>query len=768
VPHPSPPPERVPEKTGAAAPTREPAAIELRLAIGRDGVGLELARPTGIGCLLVTDLAASLPGSRFPLDVSGGVSRFRHRRGRLERLELELGARALEGWAAAKLGGLIGPSRPDVWIGVRASGAVVSIATRDDPVGTRAPFRVLAFDLYVMASGDDLAFYVAHARGSGLVAPATATAVLAVQGLLGGAGERRGGEIVVRGAGAHVARALLPEAGARAPSVDDLRWTSLAATSDAWILQSAREGAPPEPSPDALQAREATAILREADQARIEGHLDKARALDLAALERAPRHPEVSRRIAEIDQLAGGRAEAALATLVDSERSPGASLGMLVAELLRESGDAEAAIATFARVGESDPAPALGARAFEQAAELTRDHLEALEWLDRAVARAPRASRLRWARLDRRLRAGRLEDALADAEHLEAMASGAAQKHAVLRRAGEAWLRAGLRVQALSLFERALRYAPDAPDALAGLGSALVAEGRTSRGAAILARAVELAEARREPTSATVVELARTLAERLDDLPAAIARVRAVPNESVEALEARGLEGRWRSRLGDFAGATLAFARLRDLAESRPESGSEGAKDDAVDFLLEAAAFERTRRGDLPTAQRHLAAALRLRPRDPGLRKAYAEIGEALAPAPSAAPRPAPQVAPELPMRDEPSTGVARRLDLSLDSAPPADPGAEARAEELTRRLQADPTDDDVAAELVEVLESLGRTHELLALLSARLEDATGPRRAELVPHMREVLGRLEQGARAAGRNAEAQLFRDALAQLDA
>jgi len=58
------------------------------------------------------------------------------------------------------------------------------------------------------------------------------------------------------------------------------------------------------------------------------------------------------------------------APIVRLEIEPGMDVtrrGMLVAELLRESGDAEAAIATFARVGESDPAPALGARAFEQA-----------------------------------------------------------------------------------------------------------------------------------------------------------------------------------------------------------------------------------------------------------------------------------------------------------------------------------------------------------------------------------------------------------------
>src|SRR5579883_1989616 len=54
--------------------------VALRLAIGRAGVGIELASPTRVGCLTITELTAALPGARFPLDVSGGVARFRHRR----------------------------------------------------------------------------------------------------------------------------------------------------------------------------------------------------------------------------------------------------------------------------------------------------------------------------------------------------------------------------------------------------------------------------------------------------------------------------------------------------------------------------------------------------------------------------------------------------------------------------------------------------------------------------------------------------------------
>ena len=82
------------------------------------------------------------------------------------------------------------------------------------------------------------------------------------------------------------------------------------------------------------------------------------------------------------------------------------------------------------------------------------------------------------------------------------------------------------------------------------------------------------------------------------------------------------------------------------------------------------------------------------------------------------------------------------------------------RVEALTRTLQGDPTNDAVVDELSERLTRLGRSMELLALLSARLEDAPPERREELLPRHHAALERLEQEARAAGRDGEADLFK--------
>ena len=83
-----------------------------------------------------------------------------------------------------------------------------------------------------------------------------------------------------------------------------------------------------------------------------------------------------------------------------------------------------------------------------------------------------------------------------------------------------------------------------------------------------------------------------------------------------------------------------------------------------------------------------------------------------------------------------------------------------ARVEELIRKLHIDPTDDAVVDELTGCLLRLGRSHELFAVLAARLDEAGPTRRAALLPKQREVLRRLEDDARLAGRADEAELYR--------
>ena len=709
--------------------------MELQLAIGKSGVGVELAREAELGALSITELAVSLPLAKFPIDVSGGVRRFRHTRGVLERMTLELSRAKLVPWLASLSHGLLDDRRATVFVGTRRAGATIGVF--DDTSG-----RALAFEVWALGLDDDLVLSIANARGLSLPQPAVMLATRLLAAALGRAAERRGSSFVVTSLSSRVARALLPEAGARAPDGAGMRAASFVGAADVCIMHISRLAAPAEASADAVRAREACELLRDADDALFVGDYDRARSLAVWALERAPRHPEVCRRIADIDRVVGGRAESALGTLADAESR--SHSGFLVGELAVEASDAARAVAALSAAAENEPASHLAASALARASELVRDHHDALALMDRAIARAPSSSRLRLLRLQRRLAAGRAKDALADAEELEALAKGAHAKHEVWRTAGAFWHAAGLASEAGPLFERALRYVPDDLDATAGLGATLIAEGKVARGTALLARAIAASE--KDPSvvlrSRWVLALARALAESLDDRPAAIARARGIHTDEPEAMVARGLEGRWRAALGDHAGAQVAYATLRELAASRVEGDPSARGVEVKALLVEAAAFERKVRGDLASAQAHLATALRLRPYDRGLADAYRESCAALAPLPLPAVSDGYKTVPPEPMEDE------------------------QRAEELIFALRARPEDDSAVDELSTILFRLGRSHELLALLAARIEDASDARRELLLPMQITVLARLEKAARERGHDHEAQLFRDALAAL--
>jgi cellulose synthase operon protein C len=694
----------------------------------------------------VSALATVLPNVRFPVDVSGGVARFRHRHGELRLAEIELGAAALERWAAPRLRGIVGARAPDVWVRVRRAAATMCIAEVVEPdraAGSPAP--VVAFDLHALAQGEDLALVIAGARGADLPAPATAVAIACVEALLGGLADRSGCVFVVASPATRLARALWPEAGARAPSTTGVRWKAILADAATWILQAGRDEPEAAPDEEAVRAREVASALGRADDALARGALDEARDAYLLGLEHTPRHPEIVRRLIEIDARVPGRAEAALAALAELEASARSeAFGVTPGLLLLQRGDRDLALAALERQGRSEVAPALAAKALEAAARHARDDDSALRWLDLALGRAPRSSAARWMRVEKRLALGRLEEALGDVENLEALARGPKAKHAVWIRAGALWRGAGLAERAAPVFERALRFVPDEPSALAGLGVALLAAGQHARGVSLLRRALDVAEAKRRPATGIALDLAVGLAEKLDDLPSAIARAAAIAPDAAEAVLARGLEGRWRTRLGDVVGAGLAFARMRDGLFSHATLDGVDIRPcgpSAVDLLREAAQLEMDVRHDPPAAQRYLAEALRLRPHDPGIRAMYRAVGAAIAGT----------TPPDLVESAQPTVS-----STALQVSP------EARVEELTVRVRADPADDAAADELATLLERLDRGHELLALLSGRLEDASPERRARLTPKARATLERLAEQAAREGRSVEANLFRSA------
>jgi hypothetical protein len=83
----------------------------LRLRAARGGLGIESYRPLPLGPLSVEDLSWSLPGVRFPVDLSGGVRAFHNRRGELEHARLECQPERLSRWLHPRVQKLLGGTR---------------------------------------------------------------------------------------------------------------------------------------------------------------------------------------------------------------------------------------------------------------------------------------------------------------------------------------------------------------------------------------------------------------------------------------------------------------------------------------------------------------------------------------------------------------------------------------------------------------------------------------------------------------------------------
>ena len=422
--------------------------------------------------------------------------------------------------------------------------------------------------------------------------------------------------------GGRIGRALLPAVGARAPTSAAVSFGEMFLELDELLVALDATFPPAASSDDATRALELSRLTREADDALAESRIDEARERLLEALEQAPRHPEIVRCLCELDAAVPGRAEAALGLLV--ETLPAAAAGAVGAQLLLASGDQASAIAALERAATQESFAPLGALLLERAAEIDGG-ARVLHYLDRAVATAPTLARVHQSRLEARLARGDVLGALSDAEHLEAMATGAAARHAVCSKAAASLLGAGFVKEAGRVFERALRYMPDDARATAGLGRALLAAGLTTRAVSLFERAITLSERRGAPDGQALLQLAQLLAEQLRDLPQAIARARQVPAEAPEAEAARHLEGLYRSRIGDRVGASLAFARLREIIELNGSSSPA-----TLGRLRDAARFELGERDDLTLAERHLALALRLSPNDQDIVVEYRRTAELL------------------------------------------------------------------------------------------------------------------------------------------
>ena len=213
-----------------------------RLVVTRGKLGVELEEPFALGALTVTEFAFSLPEARFPVDLSAGVGGFRHRRGELERVAIEVHSGS-DSWTR-QLRGLFGDERPEVLLAPTSDGWLV---------GVRAGARALAFEVLVVAAEDDLRLVPIEARGFGLSGTPPAMALAILGAATAPYGKRIGGIVVIERAARALGQELLPIAGMRAPGAAGVRWQAPVPMVGALWLQATLE-VPTAPSERALRA----------------------------------------------------------------------------------------------------------------------------------------------------------------------------------------------------------------------------------------------------------------------------------------------------------------------------------------------------------------------------------------------------------------------------------------------------------------------------------------------------------------------------------
>lgn len=741
-----------PALTSNPRPPVDDGRPRLRLALARGNLALELERPLRLGPLRVVELTTLVPDIRFPVDLSGGVAKFRHRRGKLLKLAVEAKASDLVTHVTPRLKGAIPGGAARVTLAIGHAALLVGLATET---------AALAFDLVLAPAEDGVRLIVDAPRGHALEAPAAFVAMRALGMIFKHETAAIGSGLTIADVPRRLGRRVLPECGARAPDARGVRlW--LEADADRLVLSGELEGPEAARDPRATRAIELSQLTEEGDALAMSGRLEEARAAYLAALERAPRHAEIVQRIVEIDAASGDRFDAALGMLVDL--GPAVDAGGAGASLLAATGDLEGAREAFVRAARLEAYGGLAAHQLLAAAALETDRRAARDLVDEAVARAPHLGVARWRRFENRVALGEIHAAEAEAEHLEALASSSAERLESNRRIGQTFLDLGFSAEAQRRFVRALRFAPSDPAATLGLATAFRDLGKLDRATDLFSRAIAQAEKKGARAVGAELELARLLATYAHDRPAAIARLGGIRPGDPEFWEARVLDAELRCEIGDLAGASRSLARMRAHAEALREHDADAAW---LAWMKRAARIEEVELSDLHAAERTWITIAHVYPRERSAVTELRRVSRSRAAMPPEAVSPE-AVSPEgAPPRAAPPDAMPADLlaPLEVGTLPPAaaqgeDEGVnEARIERLTEALRGRPDDDDVALELAGLLDGLARDLDLVALASARIEEES-PRKDDFVSFRRRAFLRLADVAAREGREEEASFYR--------
>ncbi len=500
---------------GARAPVRVNERLPLCLSANRGRLGLELCEPVEMGPLVVENLALAFENLQFPLDLSGGVPAFRHKRGKLQQISISLDLVRLRRWLEPRIRSAVGAlERPlDFWFTNTGIG-----------FGWVRESSAVAGEMLWVPRGADARLVVDGVRGLNPEQVVFAKVIRTLDAALTDIFSRRGRVWTCRQVGRKISRLLLPAAGARAPCADAVNFGLLSSNVDRVRIDLDTNIVENALAPSALRALELAELVANADDALVRGQLEQAREEYIRALEHAPRHREVVLIIAEMDFLAGGREHAALGLV--NETLPAISAGRIGAELLLLLGDRNGALEALDTTIRSERYPPLRALLQLRKATLESEVRSRMKTIDEAVAAAPTLATVRWVRFEARAKRGDVDGALADAQFLETCTAGSPSKFGVCMRCGLTLFDAGLCREATRYFERALRYRPDDCKAAVGLARSFVSVGQPLRAITLLERAIAKADLS-EPTDAQAqLLLACLLAKETADFPQAVARVR--------------------------------------------------------------------------------------------------------------------------------------------------------------------------------------------------------------------------------------------------
>ncbi len=605
------------DPTSAARPT----GPELRLLDRRAFVGFpSLTLAPGV---VVTDFALQIPDVTFPLNVSGGASKYQKKKLDFGLMELVIDAEVITRQVRALSNKL--PELDEVKLHFRPGHLEVQARLRG---AERTP---LTFKVAFDGDGERLAVYFYDVR---LYAFST-TPAARLGAILTEAIKAMGvlPEVERRGANGFTTR-ILPEIVERAavgrgykmPALEQARLAEAIVSSKGLTLRFSAGGLPPPGTPDEelLLALEGTRAFAEAEELLAQGQLKEARAAYLVLGDATEAHPFAVERLLTLLVADLQAHELALDVAASLHRRRERSATALWAEaVVRErrgefarAAERYLALCNLARKNQEeagaffaaeasarasrDHAPQMAVKALHELLGLKPDHLPSLKALARASDQAnDRAGAIR---AYRRLAALARDPADAAEAHVQ-LARLCAQTEDDL---------AGARLHC----EAALRLAPDHPEALFQLGELCYRSGEWLRAIKALDRLREVAMSRHEVERVGRANLLAGLVWEtgLKQPENALLRFREAASLMPGDAEPLYLAARVAESLGKLQEAVSGFQQAVELAGPSPRTEALRKAAHASHHAL--ARLLKTRLGEPARAREHLEAALALDPQD--------------------------------------------------------------------------------------------------------------------------------------------------------